>query len=346
MHYRQAQERIRAGKVQPFYLFSGPEVYLKKDLLREILQHLEQKGKHFYLEKVDGATFNINNLIKGTKQVTIFSSGRLLWVDNPAFLMKKKATTKGKGRSGNKNEGKEIETFLQSKLENEIIILSVPEVDRRKKIVKMIESVNALIEFPLLKGNALLRWIKKEFSYGGKQVEDEALHELVQRVGEDLYLIKQEIEKIITYLSGEKKVTKPLIESLVPENRQVNIFNLVDAVGHKDSETTFLHLRNMLRRNEHPLIILAMVSRQYRLLYQVLFLQDKKMTLREIASFLKLPPFFVERLLEQAKGYSKNGLSRIMAYLKDTDLKIKTGFCRPEDALEQLLLQLTIADWT
>jgi DNA polymerase-3 subunit delta len=346
MHYRKARELIAMGRIGPLYLFSGPEDYLKKELLQEILTGLERKGKPFYLEKRDGAELKFNNLLRETKQVTVFSNGRLLWVENPSFLMAsgKKASTGGKKQAGNKVDEKEFAALLQGKLENEIVIFSVPAVDRRRKLVKMLEGADALIEFPPLKGAALLRWIKNEFDFLGKQADDEALHELVGRVGEDLYLVKQEIEKITIYLSEGKKVTKSLVESLVPENRQVNIFNLVDAVGSKNAESAILHLHKMLKQNEPPLLILAMVTRQFRLLYQVLLMQEKKMTLREIASSLRLPPFSVEGLFRQAGRYSVEELSSIMVNLKKTDLQIKKGFRRQDEALQQLLLQLTIAN--
>jgi DNA polymerase-3 subunit delta len=349
--YFQAIMRLRKDSIiYPLYLLSGPEDYLKEEFLQELLKYLEQRGKSFFLERLDGRQVNLSELMSGVKQSTLFSGGRLLWVSNPPYLSssKKKENTAGEEespatrRSGKEHAGEEeLLAFLQGEITDSVIIFSVHDVDRRKKLVKAIEEAGMLIDFSSLKGAFLKKWIKEQFSKEKKKVEEEALNELVERLGENLHLLKREIEKIVTYMAGERIVTRALVQYLVPESRQGNIFNLVESIGQKNIKGAFFHLHKLRRQNEHPLVILAMVARQFRLLYQFLVLQEKGLSQREIIAFLKVQPFVARELASQVERYNRHTLASVIAHLKETDLNIKTGRLEANDALEQLVLHLT-----
>jgi DNA polymerase-3 subunit delta len=343
--------QLEKGRIYPLYLLSGPEDYLKEEFLQKLLNYLEQRGKPFFLERIDGLQQSLPELMFNVKQSTLFSGGRLLLVSNPPYFSasKKKAAAAGEEKQspaarhpGNEHAGEEkLLAFLKGKITDSIIIFSVQDVDKRKKLVKIIAEKELLVEFTSLKGVVLKKWIRDEFSLVKKQVEEEALHELVERVGENLYLLKREMEKITTYMAGERIVSRALVQYLVPESRQGNIFSLVEAIGQKNVKEALFHLHKMRRQNEPPLVMLAMIARQFRLLYQFLTLQEKGLPQREITASLKVQPFVARELAKQVESYNRHTLASIIVQLKETDLNIKTGRYEASDALEQLILRLT-----
>ena len=346
MHYVQVRHKIKQGIIHPFYLFSGPEKYLQEKVLQEILLGLQQKGKAFSLEKLEGSKLSLPDLLEKVGQTTIFSGGRLLWIQEPPyFSAKKRAVQAGRKKKATARQDpageKELLAFLQEEEATDLVLVfTVSGVDRRKKLVKTIEARGRLVEFPLLQGAALKKWVKDELSRGKKQIEEAALHELLTRVGENLQFLQRELEKIVTYLGKEETVTRTLVTYLVSESSQGNIFHLVEAVGRQDVEGALFHLHKLYQQNEPPLVILAMIARQYRLLYQFLALRAKK-TPRELAAALKLPPFVIRELAGQAQNYTLPLLARIIPYIKEIDLGIKTGRYEANEALERLILQLT-----
>lgn len=354
MDYFQAINQLKKGGiVHPLYLLSGPADYLKEEFVQEILEYLqEQKKQAFFKERLDGRQISLLELMLDARQATLFPGGRLLWVADPPYFSaarkkestaaKKEEGTSAKRRATNKTPGEtELLSYLQGK-SDPVIVFSTPEVDRRKKMVKAIEKAGMLIEFPSLKGAVLRKWLKERFSQEKKQVAEDALNELVERLGENLELLKGAVDKIATYMGGDKVVTGKLVQHLVPESSQGNIFNLVEAVGQKATGEALSHFYKLLQQNEHPLVIMAMINRQFRLLYQLLALQEKGLPRREIMAFLKVQPFVLNKLENQARGYSIPAIAGIMAHLQQTDWKIKTGRLEANEALEQLILELTI----
>lgn len=346
MDYRQAGERIRRGEIFSFYLFSGPDEYLKEELLQEILTSLAKKGKSFSVERINsnhlerGLSGFIQDLQQTTIQTSLLSEGRVLWINNSLlFSPPKKDTSSKKGKFP---EGEsEVVHLLEQKLSEIIIIFSVPQVDKRKKIVKMVEKAGKFIDFPVLKGHALLKWLAGRLAQENLQIEDDAALELLERTGENLTLINSEIQKISTYLCGEKNITMELIRELVPGSSLGNIFQLTEAVGRKKMDEALRQLHRIRAQDEHPLVVLAMIARQFRLLFQLCLLEEKGYSRREILAALKIQPFLLSKLQEQAKNFTSCSLARIISGLKEMDAAIKSGQLESGDALEQMILKLT-----
>ena len=70
--------------------------------------------------------------------------------------------------------------MLEQGLSEIILIFSVIQVDKRK-IVKMIEKAGRLIDFPVLKGSALLKWLNSRLAQENLKTYDDAAFELVER---------------------------------------------------------------------------------------------------------------------------------------------------------------------
>lgn len=339
VNYRQLEAAIKKEELRSFYIFSGPEDYLKKEMVKKILFYMRKKGKQLYLDNIDGSTVTLDELIQETSQTTVFTQGRLLFVENPPYFFKARSSSREQSLS--QQVEKKFKALLEEKASDTIIIFSVPEVDKRKKLVKAVVKAGALVEFPLFKGDSLLKWIKNELEKEDKEVEKEALYELVKRTGEDLRLIKAELDKINTYTIKEKKITADVVKLLVPYGRSGNIFNLVGAVGRKNIKEALFHFHKMREQNQPPLVILSMIARQFRLLFRYRVMLENKKSKAEITSSLKLPNFVVNELYEQLKNYNRSSLAEIFLLLKQTDLAIKTGKRDAEEEIEQLIFKLT-----
>lgn len=346
MDFRQASGLIKKGTVKPVYLFYGEEDFLQEHLLEQILHVLQQKGREFMLEKIDGMEIDLGQVVQLSRQGTLFSEGRLLFIYNSPLF-----GTKGEKKKGKSSVEEEGEGMLLSLLEEEpsdlVLIFSVSQADKRKKLVKSLEKAGCLVEFPLLRGKALFSWIRNELKAEKKEIEEEALFELVERSGENLRLLKNELEKIATYLPPDEAViTLETIRRMVPQSSQGNIFKLVEALGRKDMEGAWYHLHKMLQQGEPPLIVLAMIARQFRLLYRALEITESGGTQRELASALNVPGFAARELVTQLRGFDEQFLARILEYLKQIDLEIKSGYRGDTEALEHLVLQLSAGDFS
>lgn len=352
MDYRQARLELKKGKLRPLYLFAGSEELLKEELLVSMVEVLKKKGDEPDLLRIDGRKTAWPDLRRELEQVTIFSRNRVLLVKEPPYFAAvtgKKAGAKNEQepprekRQGEAPGEQELASILAAGTGDTLLIFSVQEVDKRKKLNKYLEKEGALIEFPPLKGAALARWIQDKLKQQNRQIEEDALDLLLQRSGADLVLLRGELDKLITFLHDQKVIKRSHVEVLTPENVQGNIFNMVDELGRKNAAAALSHFHKMRLQNEPPLRILALVTRHFRLLYHARLLQQQGLAPEKLAAALKVPPFAATRLLQQLPNFSDQALPAIIAHLREVDLRIKTGLLPGEEALEQLLYKLAFA---
>jgi len=186
----------------------------------------------------------------------------------------------------------------------------------------------------------LPRWIEKRVGKHGGEIERQAAHQLAAVVGADLRLLDQEIVKLVTYTNAERAITGADVEAIVPYAQAAVVFDMVDALGRRDGRTAAQTLHRLLDSGEHPLRLLAMIVRQFRLLIQVKELKAQGAASREIAQALKLHPFPARKLHAQATHFTAAQLETVYRHLLDTDVAIKSGGIEAEVALDLLVAGL------
>lgn len=189
--------------------------------------------------------------------------------------------------------------------------------------------------------NALPGWIAKcAQRHGGRIARDAAVH-LAQAVGNDLRLLDQEVRKLVTYAGKGEEITLQQVVQLVPYTRQAVIFDLVDALGQRRGEMATATLQRLLDGGEHPLGILKMIVRQFRLLIQAQELRQEGENAASIAQALHLHPYPARKLYDQAINFRPGQLEQVYRHLLETDARIKEGEISAELALELLVAGLT-----
>ncbi len=187
---------------------------------------------------------------------------------------------------------------------------------------------------------ALPRWIERHVRKHGGEIEPQAAQQLAAVVGADLRLLDQEIAKLVTYTDAERAITRADVDTVVPYAQAAIVFDLVDALGQRDGRTAAQMLHRLLDAGEHPLGLLAMIARQFRLLIQVKELKAEGATQRDIAKRLGIHPFPAGKLYNQATNFTTAQLEAVHRHLLDTDVVIKSGEIEAEVALDLLVAGL------
>lgn len=193
-------------------------------------------------------------------------------------------------------------------------------------------------------GRDLPQWIRRRVRQYNGRIESKAAHQLAAVVGADLRLLDQEIDKLVTYAGPDRTVTETDVGRLVPYTQDAVIFDLVDALGHRDGSTASKTLHRLIDEGEHPLALLGMIIRQFRLLIQVKALKQDGASPREIAKSLGIHPFPAGKLHTQATHFTAGQLEKVYRHLSEIDLEIKTGTMEQEVALDLLVAGLATTD--
>lgn len=227
-----------------------------------------------------------------------------------------------------------------------LVLVEAPSLPGHHPVLKLAqeEKRGYVKRFELPETRALPRWIRRRAKHHGGDIEPRAAHRLATVVGDDLRLLDQEIVKLVTYAEEERSVSEADVETLVPYSQDAIIFDLVDALGHRDGSTAAKTLHRLIDEGEHPLGLLGMIVRQFRLLIQVKTLRAKGRSSGDIANTLGIHPFPASKLCTQATYFTPAQLEKTYRFLSETDLEIKTGRIDAEIALDLLVAGLAATE--
>lgn len=221
--------------------------------------------------------------------------------------------------------------------EKEVVVLfyekrSGEELSKKKKRFEYLLKHTTSQEFAVPAGGRLFQWIKTLATKENVQISDEAIRELVGRVGSDTVRIANELAKLATYKKGAK-IEKVDVSRMVAAEVSSDIFKTIDALARKDAALALKHLNDHWLAGDDPLLILGMFAYELRVL----------LTLKE--SLEKggptgLKPFVVQKNLGAAKSFSRQELLALHRALAEADIAIKIGKKEPEQALEDFVLSV------
>ena len=221
-----------------------------------------------------------------------------------------------------------------------ILVLYAADLDRRKKFYKTLRAGHCVVELNKLKGVALERWAETFVRQQGYRISSSGIRKLVELVGSDLQILASELEKVMLFAGQEKRIPDSTIDDLVRTSRQHGIFELINALGRLDRKSALAELANLLSMGEHPLVVVAMMTRHCR---QVLIAKEgilQRQHPREIGSAAQIPPFILERFLNQARAANFDTVREMYVRLADIDRKLKSSAGDGRMLLEHLICAL------
>jgi len=174
-------------------------------------------------------------------------------------------------------------------------------------------------------GNDLERWLRGHVAERGGRIAPAAVQALAANVGSDLAALGNEVEKLLLYVGPEGTITAEDVALLSPYSSEAEIWDLVDALGGRQSARVAVLFQEKLNEGKEPFYLFSMFIRQFRLLLQTKSLLESGERAAGIAQQLKLRPFVAEKLARQAAGFSMAQLEQIYRRLLEIDMQAKTG---------------------
>ena len=242
-------------------------------------------------------------------------------------------------------DAKAVAAYLESPTPNTVLALVGEETKKDSALGKASAKAGDVLAYDVPK-RRLPEWVAKQFAERGVETDPEAARVLVELIGEDLEALASEVDKIATW-AGEARVGVPEVERLAAGCSQVPGYELTDAWGRRDLGTTLASCQLLLERSPDPpsrsvpAVVGLLVGHVGRV-RSVQALLEEGFGAREIASRLKRHPFYVEKLVAQARNYTVDELRDALVSLAALDHAIKGGSRLAVDLeLERALVAIT-----
>lgn len=326
MTYTEAVKHLEQARFSPIYLLTGEEPFFIQQILRGFREKvLEEASRDFNYDHFQGESLDPRQVLMTAKTFPLFSARRLVIIQNADLI---------------KDEREALLSYLESPCDTTVLVFVAAKPDMRKKLFTALKKKGAAIHCAPLTEQALPGWIAQEGKRRGVSLSEEATWYLKERLGNDLFLIQQEIDKFSLHSSDKKEVSLEMVQQLIAGGRSHSIFELVRAVGEKNLKRSLTLLSSLLEEGEHPLFILTMLTRQWRLMATAREGIDAGKSETAVGKKVPMPPSLLPAFFKQLRNWKGSDIRRAFDLSLAADSQLKGGRQSAPQVLEMLLLDL------
>lgn len=270
----QARELLAAleqGEVARVYLFSGTDDYQRQIIVRRVVAKLVPDAERdTRLTVFDGAT------VTGPQLAAELESSGFSFDDEPQrVVLVRDAPFFAAGRPP---EDEVLKRRLEAGLLDDVVIVFDVRgnLDKRLGFTKLVQGLGVCLDFPALEGESEVQsFLQSRLRRAGKSMARNAVAELIARCGSEARQLTSEIDKLIAYVGDRSEIDLDDVKAMVAATAELSVFELVDAVAERRPREALQQLELMLDQQAAPMMILAMLIRQFRFLLQARHLLDK-----------------------------------------------------------------------
>lgn len=319
---KQLNSDIKNHEFKRVYLLTGVETFLLRSYKRRLKQAIigEDDMNYSYFE---GKDTDASAVIDIAETLPFFSERKLIIIENSGWC---------------KSGGSEMAEYLAgAPCETTYFVFVETEVDKRNKLYKKISETGYICELNHPKPDEMVNWAAGMLMQAGKKITRSDLEMFLGSTGNDMELVKNELDKLIAY-SGEKDfISREDIEAVTTVTLTNKVYDMCRAITQKKHAEALTLYEDLLALRESPMSIMYKISRQFMQLLDVKDLMDAGYRQDAVMSKLHIPSFVAGKLMQQARGYDRNALMNYVERCLELEEAFKTG-----DMPERLAVELLI----
>lgn len=332
MNHNDFFDAAKAGRIQNLYLFEGAEEYIKGQALVRLCGLLLPAGlEAMNLSELDNPDADV--LIATAETLPFMGEKRMVVVRECDLLTTSKKTDEAKLEA--------IKAYLEKQSPSTCLVFTVKgKADARKSLYNALKKANAIVDFSPMGDNEAANWAVRTMRALGKRMDLTTAQKLIFTVGHDAALLKQEMEKLAGYTAERDEILEADIDAISVKSLECTVFQMVDAQVSGHYADAFTLMRSVLESGEDRFMVLAMLLRQYRILYHMSSLMEERTPQASLGTLLGIPPFAVSRTQAQAKRYPRARLKDAYDFLFDLEYRLKSGQAPQEGSAEAAMFKL------
>lgn len=326
--------RSAAGPREPgrtashVYLLLGEEDVRAEDALRRILDELiPSEERALNLDVVDAEETPIQEIITRCDTLPFFGARRAVVIHRAGALRAP--------------DQEALAAYVDRGPPPSVLIIMADALDRRRRLYGVLQRVGRIIPCGRLDPQDLPAWISARVTEAGKRITPEAAQALVVLVGGGLRELGSEISKLVAYVGARDTITADDVHAVASHVAEATVFDLMDAVGHRQGERSLSLLQSVLAEGEPPVRVLYMLEDQLRMILRTKRLVERGASPVEVRETLGTRAWLYSRYRLQATAFAHMDVTRMLGLLLETDELIKTGGMPARLALEMLIVRLS-----
>lgn len=324
------RKQLKNGEIAPVYLLFGEEGFLRdsaaKAITEKVLKDAPLREFNEILESL--ANTDIQQAIASAEQLPMIASRRVIKITDLNKLQREA-------------DEEVLARYVTRPVETSVVILIADDLDKRRKLSKILLENCTAVEFAPLVEDDLMRWARNCLRDLQADIEEKALAHLVGLVGSDVRMLTNELNKLATAALPAGRITFELVDTLVPNSKELSNFELTDYLIQKNRKRSLQILDKILDDGAEPLMLLGLIASNYHRLAWAKEAMARGTDREEIFRVVKLPFNKREEFLATARRSDTRVLTKSLERIALADIAIKTSQATPRLQIEMLVCELT-----
>lgn len=319
------EEELKKNQISRFHLIYGEERYMVRYYRNMLIQQLTEPGDAMNCTIFRNRTVDPIHVAEAGEVLPFFADRRLLVVEDSFFF----------------NNTCDMLDYLKYFPETTYVVFVERKVDRRNRLYKWVNKNGCVTECVHQSERMLKQWVLTYAKKAGKAISVSAAELLMERVGSNMELLGNEMEKCIGYVGKRKTIDETDVDIISTGVVVSRIFDMIDAVALKEKEKALSLYTDLIANKESPMSILYLFSRHINILLQIKECVSRGFSKAEIAKKCDIPPFTVDKYSRQAATFKKKQLNAMLESRLEYEEQFKSGKLSSDQlAVEMFLLQI------
>lgn len=311
MDHKQILKDLKNKLYHPIYFLCGEEPYYI-DIISDFIEDnvLDETEKEFNQTIIYGKETDMITVVSEAKRYPMMANHNVVIIKEAQHLEK---------------ELDKIDAYLDQPTPSTILVFcfKYKTLDGRKAVSKKIKKKAVFYESKKLYENQIPDWINGYLLSKKYTITPHASALISEFLGTDLSKVVNELNKLILNVPQGTEITPEIVEKNIGISKDYNSFELNKAIGSKDilkANKIVYHFDKNQKDNPLPMTIGIL----YNFFTNILnFHYAKDKSLNNIASLLRINPFFVKEYQVAANNYNIKKAVKVIEYLREYDLKSK-----------------------
>ena len=274
------RKAIAQRRPHPIYLIVGDDDAEMSRLAADLAGLVEDDLRLFNVERVYASDRGVSaaTIVESARMLPMIASHRVVVVLRAEKLLKPKR--RGKADEMTDEEAGEetrpdalaLEEYLKSPEPQTVLVLVASDVDRTRRLYKLLQKSAEIIECwglkPAKDARVDLRQAAREAEHlvrqavnaAGQQIEPAASRLIAERAGTDIARLRGDLERLLLYASGQPKITVADTREVVSAETAQDDWAVTTAIQRGDAAEALRQLALSLESGAVPYMVLGQLA--------------------------------------------------------------------------------------
>lgn len=268
---RALEARLKTGKLDRVHLFVGEDVKLIDRMIDAVEATVDEGDRPFAVERIYAGEAGGTpiDIAAAARSLPMLGDRRIVIVMRAErFLKPKRASKPGESEERSEDDAAEavdlapLEAYVESPVDSTTLVFVAAGIDKGRRFSKRVVEHATVTEFAGLVVDVggrrevrtpAIEQIARELAERGRSVEPRVLQVLVERAGGDISRLRDDVERLLLYTEGQKRVSPEDVDEIVAAQVTVaDEWAVVNAIAAGDAGRAVREAAARLDRGDSP----------------------------------------------------------------------------------------------